>query len=500
MKHTLLFILALSFTLSIPAQTIMSKAEMYEDFDQFVEIVQKYNPQLAVRKAVTGYDAMGYIVSMRSCIDTIQNPASFYVLMKGAVNSLADIHSYTLSVMTPRPLIRALWQYNTFTEVDTNVLYRAASILWKSNNSPFFSFGNYLLYYDGGYYIIGDVILWGDNVSIRLNDKKLVKVAGTDVDQWLRQNMHRQIGNAMRWDFSKGKYYSNSMILPKGEITVRDMHTGRDSAVNLSLYTSFQFQSKAGVFTKKDFSKRLVFYYPEEQLLYLRFPQMEEGLQRKLIREIRHALGHHMPQKIVLDVRNNPGGSDDVWTDVVQYLIGDTIYMPVRVGIRAQEDYLAFYRKASEEELEPYSFLEEQYYVLKHGVCALVPAKNNIGYQGKFYVLQNRGTLSAAHSLSSLHRYSDRFVTVGEPTGTIAGRGGGPALFQLKHSGITFAMECDIDFTNAEKPEDVYQDAVDVPVKCTLEEAERSSFSGSNRSKSYLLERDPYFKAVLELK
>ncbi|MBP5396092.1 MAG: hypothetical protein J6X35_04900 [Bacteroidales bacterium] len=500
MKHTLLFILALSFTLSLPAQTIMSKAEMYEDFDQFVEIVQKYNPQLAVRKAVTGYDAMGYIVSMRSCIDTIQNPASFYVLMKGAVNSLADIHSYTLSVMTPRPLIRALWQYNTFTEVDTNVLYRAASILWKSNNSPFFSFGNYLLYYDGGYYIIGDVILWGDNVSIRLNDKKLVKVAGTDVDQWLRQNMHRQIGNAMRWDFSKGKYYSNSMILPKGEITVRDMHTGRDSAVNLSLYTSFQFQSKAGVFTKKDFSKRLVFYYPEEQLLYLRFPQMEEGLQRKLIREIRHALGHHMPQKIVLDVRNNPGGSDDVWTDVVQYLIGDTIYMPVRVGIRAQEDYLAFYRKASEEELEPYSFLEEQYYVLKHGVCALVPAKNNIGYQGKFYVLQNRGTLSAAHSLSSLHRYSDRFVTVGEPTGTIAGRGGGPALFQLKHSGITFAMECDIDFTNAEKPEDVYQDAVDVPVKCTLEEAERSSFSGSNRSKSYLLERDPYFKAVLELK
>ena len=500
MKHTLLFILALLFTLSMPAQTTISKAEMYEDFDQFVEIVQRYNPQLAVRKAVTGYDALERIVSMRSCIDTIQNPTSFYVLMKGAVNSLADIHSYTLSVMTPRPLIRALWQYNTFTEVDTNLLYKAANILWVSNNRPFFNLGNYLMYHDGSYYIIGDVILWGDNVSIRLNDKKLVKVAGTDVDQWLRQNMHRQIGNAMRWDFSKGKYYSNSMMLPKGEITVRDMHTGRDSVVDLSLYTSFQFQSKAGVFTKKDFSKRLVFYYPEEQLLYLRFPQMEEGLQRKLIREIRHALGHHMPQKIVLDVRNNPGGSDDVWTDVVQYLIGDTIYMPVRVGIRAQEDYLAFYRKASEEELEPYSFLGEQYYVFKHGVCALVPAKNNIGYQGKFYVLQNRGTLSAAHSLSSLHRYSERFVTVGEPTGTIAGRGGGPALFQLKHSGITFAMECDIDFTNAEKPEDVYQDAVDVPVKCTLEEAERITISRANRSKSYLLERDPYFKAVLELK
>ena len=500
MKHTLLFILALSFTLSLPAQTTMSKAEMYEDFDQFVEIVRKYNPQLAVRKAVTGYDAMEYIVFMRSRIDTIQNPASFYVLMKEAVNSLADIHSYTMSVMTPRPLMRALWQYNTFTEVDTNVLYKAASILFKSNNSPFFSFGNYLLYYDGGYYIIGDVSLWGDNVSIRLNDKKLVKVAGTDVDQWLRQNMHRQIGNAMRWDFSKGKYYSNSMILPKGEITVRDMHTGMDTVVDLSLYTFFQFQLKTNTFTKKDYSKRHVFYFPEEQLLYVRFPLMEEGLQRKLVREIRRALSHRMPKKVVLDVRGNPGGSDDVWTDVVQYLTGDTIRMPVKVGIRAQDDYRAFYLKASGEELEPYTFLGERYYVLKDGVCELVPAKNNIGYQGKFYVLQNRGTLSAAHSLSSLHRYSERFVTLGEPTGTIAGRGGGPALFQLKHSGITFAMECDIDFTNAEKPEDVYQDAVDVPVKCTLEEAERSSFSGSNRSKSYLLERDPYFKAVLELK
>ena len=500
MKHALLFILALLFTRPLSAQTTISKAEMYEDFDQFVEIVQKYNPQLAVRKAVTGYDAIGYIVSMRSCIDTIQTPASFYVLMKWAVNAMADIHSYTLSVMTPRPLIRALWQYNTFTEVDTNLLYKAANILWVSNNRPFFNLGNYLMYHDGSYYIIGDVILWGDNVSIRLNDKKLLKIAGLDVDEWLLRNMHRQIGNAIRWDFSNRKFYSNSMMLPKGEITVRDMHTGMDTVVDLSLYTFFQFQLKTNTFTKKDYSKRHVFYFPEEQLLYVRFPLMEEGLQRKLVREIRRALSHRMPQKIVLDVRNNPGGSDDVWTDVVQYLIGDTIRMPVKVGIRAQDDYRAFYLKASGEELEPYTFLGERYYVLKDGVCELVPAKNNIGYQGKFYVLQNRGTLSAAHSLSSLHRYSDRFVTMGEPTGTIAGRGGGPALFQLKHSGITFAMECDIDFTNAEKPEDVYQDAVDVPVKCTLEEAERITISRANRSKSYLLERDPYFRTVLEIK
>ena len=72
-------------------------------------------------------------------------------------------------------------------------------------------------------------------------------------------------------------------------------------------------------------------------------------------------------------------------------------------------------------------------------------------------------------------------------------------LFILALS-FSLSLPAQTTMSNAETPEDVYQDAVDVPVKCTLEEAERITISRANRSKSYLLERDPYFKAVLELK
>ena len=499
MKRSFLILMLFLCGMRVSAQTSLTKAQMYEDFDQFVDIVQKYDAQIGVRKAVTGYDVMEHVLALRPQIDTISGYGSFLRLMKEATTSLIDIHARAVNVMTPRENIRYIVREGTLGEIDTIKTFKAAYALLKVKEPMPYGFGNYLIYHDGDYYFVGDVCLFGESRQMQFQNFKLKKIGGMSVDSFLVQSMPQQINHAIRWDTERRKYFSTNLVLPREKVTLENIRTGKDSTVDLALYTGFQFQPRKGTFSKNDFSKKSVHYFSEEGLLYVRFAQMYGNMQDELIRGIRKELKGKTPRKVVLDVRNNPGGGDDVWMDVLQYLTGDTICMPLKAAIKASPELLAFCQKGDSSQWEPYSYLGENFYALKDGVCLLKPAAKNCGYRGKFYVLQDRGTMSAAHSLSSLHRYCGRFVTVGEPTGTIAGRGCGPTLFQLKHSGYTFFMEFDIDFTNVHQPADAYQDAVDVPFRCTLEEAERDAISCSNRSKSFLRGKDPYFKKVLEL-
>ena len=93
MKHAPLFILALSFSLSLSAQTTISKAEMYEDFDQFVEIIKTYNAQIEARKLLTGYDMVVEIQKERAKINQIEYWWDFYKLMRKCLDKTLDVHA-----------------------------------------------------------------------------------------------------------------------------------------------------------------------------------------------------------------------------------------------------------------------------------------------------------------------------------------------------------------------------------------------------------------------
>lgn len=57
-----------------------------------------------------------------------------------------------------------------------------------------------------------------------------------------------------------------------------------------------------------------VCYLPEPQLLYIRIPEMQNSRLNFYLSRIREAAAEHEIRAAVIDIRNNPGGSDWAWT------------------------------------------------------------------------------------------------------------------------------------------------------------------------------------------
>ena len=56
----------------------VTKAQMYEDYDQFLHIVETYCPQIEVRMK-TGYDMMGVLRARREKKEKIRNMKIYYL-------------------------------------------------------------------------------------------------------------------------------------------------------------------------------------------------------------------------------------------------------------------------------------------------------------------------------------------------------------------------------------------------------------------------------------
>lgn len=93
-NFTLIFFLALSFSCFAQLQNPfekLSKKQMYQDFDQLIQIIQDGNPQLLVRHKVTGLDQLEKMRAMRSQIDTITDNDSFNDLLNHTLDWVMDV-------------------------------------------------------------------------------------------------------------------------------------------------------------------------------------------------------------------------------------------------------------------------------------------------------------------------------------------------------------------------------------------------------------------------
>ncbi len=490
-------LLVLSFQGLSQSTTPLSKQQMYEDFDQLVEIVQRYNPQIGVRKAVTGYDVPGRMLQMRSNIENIHSNADFYEFLNEMMANLIDIHSYMINYKVPKVSYHHSLENNTFCTIDTTAVPNVIrEHLRHNSNLSKFSFGNYMLYHDGRYYIFGEIRLSGGAKKMILNDRVLTHIDGIPIDEYVLHNFHSYHPSAVRWDFDNHKYYVRPEItlFPKGVLTFENPYNHETNDVDFSKYKTVSFNATAESMT--DMIK--VIYFENEKVLYIFIAQMQIGLQEKIIQEIKEKCKEGIPEKIVFDVRGNLGGSDCVWMDVLQYLAGDTVTVPCDIVVKSSPDLIRYYEKEHEAHTYKTVILSDTFNCSSELDTLVCPTDTSLGYKGVYYVLQDQNTLSAAHSLSSICRYSDRFLSIGLPSGTIAGRGNGPSLFQLNHSKFTFAMECDLDITKASVPQDYYQDIPEVIVNPPLqEEIYRFSHSASSKNEDYLLHNDSFFKEVL---
>lgn len=149
-------------------------------------------------------------------------------------------------------------------------------------------------------------------------------------------------------------------------------------------------------------------------------------------------------KKIIIDIRDNPGGDDSVWQDLLESIIDEPLHYTYNVQIPIIMKSLETLKEFGEIKVK-----DNEAYVEKQRV--LHPNKKSIRFSGNIYILQNKYTYSAAAALASVAMQSNRLILIGEPSTAIAGYTFPPIMLKLPNSGVVFNLAFSFDKTGGEK-------------------------------------------------
>jgi hypothetical protein len=377
-------------------------------------------------------------------------------------------------------------------------------------------------YYNGDYYIYGKHIFFCPNTadSIVLTDFRLIKHNDEPINI-LKNSQIRGLSHWYRWDHQLKQYFTiASFVSRTDKMTVEDYTTKKIIELDMpDCRRRFEPHSLPdeiiATLPKNEESDNMkVTYYDSLRLLYIYMGAMrEDDAFTDSIKKI--GLGKQI-DKIIWDVRDNPGGGDMAWVNVLQAIIKNPLPIKGWISFRntgAMRKILENYIEDKNRDILKHKipfFDNTEFLTLVNGgvtddedtIC-YIPDTNSLQYDGKIYILQNEFVFSAAGTLLANAKLYPQLITVGVPTGLIMGRGINSDLFQLQESKFTFVMEAYVDLTDCKTPLDVFQDRPKIEIYPTLEEIIEMNNYGyflNKRGDEFLFKHDYLFKKVLEMK
>ncbi|MDR2835661.1 MAG: hypothetical protein LBV69_05610 [Bacteroidales bacterium] len=503
-KKIVIFLLLIVYVFEIHAQEItLTKKQMYQDFDELIEILQDCNAQLPIRKAVTGIDLLSRVKVLRANIDTITSTNIFLKHLDNVLDLMLDIHARQFNNFDIK--------YDNLSGIDTII------INYRKNLPPeprkLTSFGGATTNINGEYYFIQTLkIMSKDEGTISLFFPKIILYKRQLYSEFVKKEINRDLSE--RFNYDKKEFYVTHYHVPySGMLTLQDKY----QTVNLNLdkgygvmYNSILDSSfiKSNVPLVNYESEKVVLYFERGKILYICLDKMndEEG---KIVEKIKDAGNNKIIKKVIIDVRNNTGGGDRTWHNVLKAIVADSLlYNPTLAFkntklLKTLYDYPNAFYDIKKFDVKEFNWLPgERFLVSTIEPEYMIPDSNSLNYKGKIYILQNENVFSAAHSFSSYAKHLEQLVSVGEPTGMLSGFGIMPALFQLKNSKFTFRLETAIDVSFAENPVDVYQDFPEVEIFIPSEKKLEWMIDRNYvdvHSEEYLYKYDYLFQKVLEL-
>ncbi len=471
----------------------LTKAQYYADFDTLYQVLSRVNPHDFVRRTVNGYSMLDSIRALRSGIDTIQSAASFYGLVSRALTYCQDGHTATLSSRWYRFVDSTDQQRWQSTAQDTSFISAYSDLNRRQRDA--YQLRLPIRYQQGDYHVWADFEYQQQRIPFGAT---LVACNGEPIHAYVRNLL--SYAPDMHWDFGHKRFYTEAFTrstnLPaSGSVLLTFAYQGQTITHRFRLADTVNTSvppKATGIPRRKT-----VTYLADQQIFYLRIPVMADG--DYYLRQI-DSLARRQPiRKIILDIRDNPGGSDLDWQNIIRHLIDKPIVRGIvtganpanpradRLDIRGPKQYLTR------------QFIPDSLYqVVSTEPDTLIPDTSSIQFTGKIYVLQNENCFSSAGSLISTCQFSDQLINVGNSTGWFAGFGSMPWVMILPHSKILYWTEPLLDFTNVQRAEDLFHNQVKLPVDLTLEAFRaRQMYPGDVYSLPFLVNYDPLFRTVL---
>jgi hypothetical protein len=490
----LLFLLS-SVRLSAQSLPILTNQQMLSDFDTLCKSILEISPQHVVRKKVTGLDMQKELLQIRNQLSAVHSQEEFLFFVQRALTLCQDGHT---SLIGPNYLpARKNYEELGISDTAIDLLPKYDSII-KNSSIAAKKFILPLKYLRGEYYTVAAFTFQGTTFPAGL---KLLQCNGRKIHEFVMSLYSYK--RMMRWDFEKKRYFAEDFY-QANNLTAKEQLTlvfeGKDrKRINASFPLGAALSFNDSISIPQDKNKK-VEYWENEQLLYIRVPRMAEpDYYPPLIRSLTAA---KPLKKVIIDIRDNPGGGDGVWMNILTTLIRNPIVYKDFILCNNTKALKARFPEESpgwklhkEKTLDNYG-----YAVFYSGENSIDPDSASIKFNKTIYVLQNENIYSSAGSLAAVAVLSPQLKTVGNNTGRLLGKGVSPLLFELPHSKIMYRIEPVIDFLNVKTPKDIYHDTVELPVDLSIEEyLDRLKYKGDLYSKEYLLQYDPVFRKAYKV-
>jgi hypothetical protein len=500
---------------------------MYADFDTLAQIITT-NSHSIVHKEATGYDVEFYLKQRRKEIKNISSYVDFLHFLNRSIT-----YAFTPHIRMAKESDCAYALGVKF--VDTAML-RVVSQAYKAYNDSILStmhpmeiaFKNYGLgfYYNGNYYVSGRYILMNKDYqdSLILTNFRIIRRSNQLIDIF-----EREVKNAdavdIRWDYRLKKYYVPlGLTLPRNErLLVEDYTTKKqidysgDAYPRRNISNISLSEEEMSVLHREESDRFKITCYDSLELLYIYMGAMIYDA-RTFANSVKEAGAGKKITNIIIDIRENGGGNDEAWRQLLSVIVSKPLFDNTVLGVRNTpsmqkvfEDLLAnsgISPNSIRKEKIPY-LNNEEYLLLSSGIneagdslAVAIPDSNSLMYDGTIYILQDERVYSSAGAFAAYAQQLPQLVTVGVPTGLIAGRGLVPAVFQLPNSKFSFLMEIFVDLTNAKTAADVFHDRPEIEIYPTIDEIIEMNNYGrflNKRGDEFLFKHDYLFKKVLEL-
>jgi hypothetical protein len=525
MKTGIIFLLAIAFsTINTfsqihPIGEKLTKEQMYEDFDEFVQIIEDINIQAHIREKVTGYDVTEQIRQQRSKIENIHSYWEF-------VDFLTDCLSCTFSVHAS---IATDYEGTGWKNIDTQYVspfaigykeHKQQIRIQALKNHRGMSIGK-TFYYNGDYYIYGTqkmIKVYSEKKdTIVVSDMKLLSCNNQPIDSIVWGKIGDTNPTTVRWDYRQKKYYVDWLLISSPmRIWVEDYPTKKQYVLpldSLGIHLSYYSLSDSAIALishreKSDNTK--ITYYEDIKLLYIYLNSMADdgGVFVDSIKQIGNG---KIIDKIIIDVRDNVGGSDYTWIRILQAIIKNPIPQKGNIVMKDNERMWKHLNSFKEEkeiketmiQKGTIPFFDNLKIISITDEDTLYPDSNSLGYNGNIYILQNEKVYSAGQAFVAYARQVPQLISVGVPTGNIAGEGFDRPIFQLSHSKYSFHLDATADMTNAKTAEDMFHDRPEIEIYPTIDEIIEMNNYGhflNKRGDEFLFKHDYLFKKVLEMK
>lgn len=429
----------------------LTKEQMYQDFDIFVDIIKNLNPQYPLYLNVNQYDMINQILSYRDDIDNCDSTLQFINIMKYCFRSVIDEHCF-LGVN--------VWYFKNsfYSEIDSilGLSDKDYGILFNYRDKVFYNNPRYLYLYVMGndYYLkYQSKFILNDTVFEFPVGTKILNINGSSPALYINSFKNP----SSRYDIQKKGFFNNIVLFDTDSIKL---------ALELDQkQTEFSF-NKTILIEKEINNIPTSKYFEEDSVLFISLPIMQYDsitLKNEILQHSKEVI-----KSVVIDIRGNYGGNDETWISILSLLSNNPFYFKSSLALRDQPTIRERYPMATDSITFPLLGREFNFLILENIIDTIFPNKENLNYNGNIYLLVDQDIFSSAGSFSSLNKSNSRIITIGTPTGRYVGRGINPDVFILPNSRLIFTLELALDFSNIMEGKDFFHDNVDIQVSPSI--------------------------------